>query len=179
MDSAAKILEGFQLSLVPDIAPSPISNPSSPEQEFEIGDVVKLRDRPFYHSSRSYQTGTIDTSNIPKIGYGIRLGNGAQTWYTGEWLELANQPDPRERPGRKRRHSKKGQASGWIEERWGNKARKRQSLSLYYCWEESVEGERRRYRSYIPANQCQQIAEMVRAGKPCGEIAATIRKRGS
>ncbi|KAM3093208.1 hypothetical protein ACKFKF_29735 [Phormidesmis sp. 146-12] len=182
MDSAAKILQGFQLSLVPDIPPTPISNPSSPEQEFRMSDVVRLRGgSPFYHQSRTYPTGVIVTSNIPKIGYGINLGNRAgQTWYTGEWLEFADRPAaPAPEPGRKRRYSKKGEASGWIEERWGNKARKRQSLSLYFCWEEDDQGERRRRRTYIPANQCQQITAMVRAGKPAAEIAASIHKRGS
>jgi hypothetical protein len=48
----------------------------------------------------------------------------------------------------------------------------------YYCWEVMVDGERRRQRSYIPANQCREISAMVSAGKPAAEIAASIRKRG-
>jgi hypothetical protein len=134
MDSAANILRGFQLSLVPQVEKYHLENPSSPEQAFSMGDRVRLRDGTFLHGGKAYDSGVISTSNIPQIGYGINLGNGAgQTWHKGEWLELvaAATPEPAPPPGRKRRHSKKGEASGWIEERYGNKARKRQSLSLY------------------------------------------------
>ena len=50
-------------------------------------------------------------------------------------------------PPRVRRRSPRGQASGWIEERQGNKHRKTPSTSYYYGWQ--VRGEK--HKRYIPA----------------------------
>jgi hypothetical protein len=56
-----------------------------------------------------------------------------------------------------RRHTPKGKACGWIEERQGNKARKKASVSFYYKWDDA-EG---RGSRYIPAGKVERVKEMV------------------
>jgi hypothetical protein len=51
----------------------------------------------------------------------------------------------------------KGKACGWIEERQGNKARKKASVSYYYKWDDA-EG---RGSRYIPAGKVERVREMV------------------
>lgn len=71
---------------------------------------------------------------------------------------------------------------GWIEERWGNKNREKQSLSLYYCyyaseWELHGEGSksgRKKQRIYLQTHQCQEIGQMVREKRPYNEILEAI-----
>jgi hypothetical protein len=64
---------------------------------------------------------------------------------------------PPEQLPRSRRHIPKGKACGWIEERQGNKARKKASVSHYYKWDDA-EG---RGSRYIPAGKVEQVKEMV------------------
>jgi hypothetical protein len=64
---------------------------------------------------------------------------------------------PPEQPRRIRRHTPKGKASGWIEERQGNKARKKVSVSHYYKWDDA-EG---RGSRYIPAGKVERVRGMV------------------
>ena len=74
--------------------------------------------------------------------------------------------------------------TGWIEERWGNKSREKQSLSLYYCyyaseWELHGEGSktsRKKQRIYLQTHQCHEIGRMVREKHPCTEILAVIAR---
>ena len=68
---------------------------------------------------------------------------------------------------------------GWIEERWGNKQREKQSLSLYYCyyaseWELNGEGSTKKQRIYLQAHQCQEISAMVHHKRPYTEILEAI-----
>jgi hypothetical protein len=64
---------------------------------------------------------------------------------------------PEQKLARSRRHIPKGKACGWIEERQGNKARKKASVSFYYKWDDA-EG---RGSRYIPAGKVEQVREMV------------------
>lgn len=94
------------------------------------------------------------------------------------WIEnprFGPQPTP-EQPKRKRYQV------GWIEQRWGNKNREKQSLSLYYCyyaseWELHGEGSktsRKKQRLYLQAHQCQEICRMVHQQCPYTEILEAI-----
>jgi hypothetical protein len=60
-------------------------------------------------------------------------------------------------PDRPRRHSPKGKASGWIEQRIGNRKRKTPNTSYYYCWQI---GEQRE-KLYIPARKVWRVQQMV------------------
>jgi hypothetical protein len=62
---------------------------------------------------------------------------------------------PPDRPPR--RYSPKGKASGWIEQRVGNRKRKNPSTSYYYCWQV---GECRE-KLYIPAWKVWRVQQMV------------------
>jgi hypothetical protein len=64
---------------------------------------------------------------------------------------------PPEQPRRIRRHTPKGKASGWIEERVGNKNRKTPSVSYLYKWEDS-EG---KHSLYIKAAKVERVRQMV------------------
>jgi hypothetical protein len=64
---------------------------------------------------------------------------------------------PEQKLARSRRHTPKGKACGWIEERQGNKARKKASVSHYYKWDDA-EG---RGSRYIPAGKVERVREMV------------------
>jgi hypothetical protein len=64
---------------------------------------------------------------------------------------------PPEQPRRVRRHTPKGKASGWIEERIGNKSREKPSVSHYYKWDDvKCRGSR-----YIPAGKVERVKGMV------------------
>lgn len=65
---------------------------------------------------------------------------------------------PLEPPPRKqRRHSPKGKASGWIEERLGNLKRRNPSTSNYYCWQQGTT----RGKQYIPARKLSTVQQMI------------------
>jgi hypothetical protein len=82
----------------------------------------------------------------------------AQSPPVGEASPSENRPQ--------RRHSPKGQASGWIEERVGNRKRKTPNTSYYYCWQV---GEQRSKR-YIPARKVWRVQQAIAAGKKIQEI---------
>lgn len=70
-------------------------------------------------------------------------------------------------PTRPRRHSPKGEASGWIEERLGNRKRKTPSISYYYRWQD----ETGRYTRYIPASKVWRVQQLVEVeGRPIAEV---------
>ncbi|HEY9661592.1 MAG TPA: hypothetical protein V6C65_24305 [Allocoleopsis sp.] len=74
----------------------------------------------------------------------------------------------------KRRHSPKGKASGWIEERIGNKQRRNPSISYYYCWE--IDGVRD--KCYIPAGKLWRVQQMVEVeGKPIAQVLEVLNGR--
>jgi hypothetical protein len=81
-------------------------------------------------------------------------GSGISQPHVSEGIMAVSPP---ERSPRSRRHTPKGKASGWIEERQGNKARKKASVSHYYKWDD-VEG---RGSRYIPAGKVERVRGMV------------------
>ena len=71
----------------------------------------------------------------------------------------------------KRRHSPKGEACGWIEERLGNKGRKNPSVSYYYCWDEVIStGETQRQKLYIKVKQLATVRRMLDERRSVEEI---------
>ena len=69
-----------------------------------------------------------------------------------------------------RRHRDKGRASGWIEERTGNRGRKQPSVSYYYRWD-SHKG---RVSEYIRASQVMRVAKLIEAERPALEILRVV-----
>jgi hypothetical protein len=77
---------------------------------------------------------------------------------------------PPDRPPR--RYSPKGKASGWIEQRVGNRKRKNPSISYYYCWQV---GECRE-KLYIPARKVWRVQQMVEAeGRAIGDVLGFLK----
>jgi hypothetical protein len=81
-------------------------------------------------------------------------GSGIPQPHVSEGIMAVSPP---ERSPRSRRHTPKGKACGWIEERRGNTKRKTPSVSHYYKWED-VEG---RGSRYIPAGKVEWVRVMV------------------
>ena len=69
------------------------------------------------------------------------------------------------------RHSPKGEACRWIEERLGNKGRKNPSISDDYCWDEVVStGETQRQKLYIKVKQLATVRRLVDERRSVEEI---------
>jgi hypothetical protein len=90
-------------------------------------------------------------------------------------LQLSALPDvepypirnpPRLCPQPQRRYSPKGKATGWIEERQGNKKRKIPSTSYYYCWQDATG----KHKRYIKASQVTRVHQMVAQRQPTQTI---------
>ncbi len=79
-----------------------------------------------------------------------------------------------EQPKPKRRYSKKGQASGWLEERKGNKQRKRPSTSYFYHW---YEDDGRRQQRYVQTALMSDVRQMVDQRRPSAEIIEFLNQR--
>ena len=92
---------------------------------------------------------------------------------------LSNRPEPTPEPPKRKRYQ-----VGSIEHRWGNKNRKKPSLSLYYCYyasEHELHGEgstanRKKQRIYLQTHQCHEIGKMVREKRPYTEILQAIAR---
>jgi hypothetical protein len=69
-----------------------------------------------------------------------------------------------------RRYRRKGHASGYIESREGNKARRSPSISYYYKWD-SPEG---RVSEYIPAGKVILVDRLIKKSSPALHILRTI-----
>ena len=83
---------------------------------------------------------------------------------------------PEQLSRQQRRHSPKGEACGWIEERLGNKGRKNPSISYYYCWDEVIAtGETQRQKLYIKVNQLTTVRRMVDERQSVEEIVEVLR----
>ncbi|WNZ22715.1 hypothetical protein HJG54_07500 [Leptolyngbya sp. NK1-12] len=80
-------------------------------------------------------------------------------------------PPPRE-PTKQRRHSPKGKASGWIEERLGNLKRQNPSTSYYYCWQQGTN----RGKQYIPVRKLAAVQQMIDQRCSMGDILAVLAK---
>ncbi len=70
----------------------------------------------------------------------------------------------------RRQHREKGNASGWIEERMGNRKRANPSVSYYYRWD-SPKG---RVSEYIRASQVTRVAGLIEAKRPALEILRVV-----
>ncbi|NEP59023.1 MAG: hypothetical protein F6K31_18705 [Symploca sp. SIO2G7] len=70
----------------------------------------------------------------------------------------------------RRKHRDKGNASGWIEERTGNRKRANPSVSYYYRWD-SHKG---RVSEYIRASQVTRVAKLIEAERPALEILKVV-----
>jgi hypothetical protein len=173
MEGVSQILADFQQSLLPEVEAHWLEHERTSEQKFQVGDQVRLRQGRFYHQRV--------TSDVGEVGYcnggrcRVLCGRGDRgDWYPEDALERITPEQPKQ----------KRVQVGWIEERWGNKNRKRQSLSLYYCcylseYELHGEGDRRRCkkeRTNLQSHQCQEISAMVQAKRPYTEILDRIRK---
>ncbi|MEM9136596.1 MAG: hypothetical protein AAGB01_04515 [Cyanobacteria bacterium P01_F01_bin.42] len=71
---------------------------------------------------------------------------------------------------RRRKHRAAGNASGWIEERLGNRKRANPSVSYYYRWD-SHKG---RVSEYIRASQVKRVAGLIEAERPALEILRVV-----
>ena len=70
----------------------------------------------------------------------------------------------------RRKHRSAGNASGWIEERTGNRKRANPSVSYYYRWD-SHKG---RVSEYIRASQVTRVAGLIEAERPALEILRVV-----
>ncbi len=70
----------------------------------------------------------------------------------------------------RRKHREKGNASGWIEERTGNRKRANPSVSYYYRWD-SHKG---RVSEYIRASKVARVARLIEAERPALEILKVV-----
>jgi|GEM_PF-1489026 len=79
---------------------------------------------------------------------------------------------------KKRRHSPKGKAVGWIKERLGNTKRKKPCVSYYYCWDEPVRKDDhmsyKRHQVYVPVKAITQVQEMISQRLPVEEVLEVI-----
>lgn len=125
-----------QLSFLPDSPPDITIDPWT----VEVGDTITTRQ------------GTADVTHTSVVGeeriIHADYGSGVSQPHLAEEIRSVV---------RRRRYSKPGEASGWIEERIGNRKRKTPSLSYYYCWQDELG----RHRRYIPAGKVWRIQQMV------------------
>lgn len=135
---------------------------SSPEHSFQVGDWVRVKAvQP--HQSKQWigQSGKVVRLTQARVRVDLPK-------LTGEGrIEVPLPPEHLERIAHpNRRHSQKGHASGWIEERQGNKKRKTPSTSYFYCWLE----EGKRYKRYIPSGKLHRVNQLLDQRRPIKEI---------
>ncbi|EKU97610.1 site-specific DNA methylase [Leptolyngbya sp. PCC 7375] len=71
-----------------------------------------------------------------------------------------------------RKHNQKGQASGWLESRTGNRKRKTPSISYYYRWD-SPQG---RITEYVSTSKLSEVSRMLAENYPALEILRYVVK---
>lgn len=135
-------LRGEQLSLIIEVPAYPIANPAR-------GEPITTA------SGRAIVTHTerVGQEQIIWADY----GSGISQPHLSESLLPPEQLVVFPSSPRRRRHSLKGQASGWIEERVGNRKRKTPSLSYYYRWQDAFG----RHSRYIPSRKLWRVQQMV------------------
>ena len=78
------------------------------------------------------------------------------------------------KPQKRRRHTPKGSASGWIEERQGNRKRSKSTVSYYYRWDEPGE----RGTVYLPVAIAATVKRMVEVERqPVSKVLEFIQAR--
>lgn len=80
---------------------------------------------------------------------------------------------------RPKRYSRPGQASGWIEERVGNKKRKTPTTSYFYCFDGKEDGRQKRTRVYVPVGKMARVRQMVDQRCSVEEILQVINQAKS
>jgi len=159
--------------VVAEAPPQDDQPPLSPEHIFAVGDVVRVLDvQP--HQSKAWigKQGMVHRLSRTRVWVKLPLLGTRRTVelpFPVDCLERC--PVVRKRP--QRRHSPKGKASGWMEERQGNKNRKTPSTSYYYGWlEEGVCRKR-----YVPAGKVHQVHALIDQRRPVADILAFIGEK--
>ncbi len=102
----------------------------------------------------------------------------AEGWIVPKDQTPEQKPAPESASSKPKRFSLPGHASGWIEERQGNKKRKRPSISQYYCWDtRDKEGKPKRRKLYIPAGKVATVQQMVTDRRPVEDIVQVLTTR--
>lgn len=140
---------------------------SSPEHPFRVGDWVRVK-AVQTHQSKQWigQCGRVAKLTPARVRVELSKLSGegrVEVPLPPEHLERVAHPN--------RRHSRKGHASGWVEERQGNRKRKTPTTSYFYCWLE--EGQRR--KRYIPSGKLYRVNQMLDQRKPSKEIAEFLQ----
>lgn len=146
-------LRGEQLVLVIEVPTYPIANPAP-------GEPITTA------SGSAIVTSTELAGREPIIwadyGSGIAQPHISDSLFPPEQFSQSLPPPPRSR-----RHSAKGEASGWIEERIGNRKRRNPSTSYYYRWQDDTG----RHTRYIPAGKLWRVQQMVEVeARPIAEV---------
>jgi len=146
-------LRGRQLAIVLDVPTYELENPPRKGDRFTT------------------TSGIATVTYIEQVGrekvFWADYGSGISQPRISEGILSVSPPEQSPSP-RTRRHTPKGKACGWIEERVGNKQRQKPSVSYYYCWD----GKEGRSRRYISAGKVNEVKRMLEAR--CG-IEAVIK----
>ncbi|MGB3311541.1 MAG: hypothetical protein WBG32_10940 [Nodosilinea sp.] len=161
---------GPPIIIVTERSPDYGQRPLSPEQAFSIGDEVKVL-AVQAHQSKEWigRQGTVHKLSRGRVWVkfkGEGGGRAVELPFPVECLEKL----PNLRRSQQRRYSPKGRASGWLEERQGNKKRKTPSVSYYYGWLDKDTCRKR----YVPVGKVYRVHEMIQQRKPTSEILAFL-----
>jgi hypothetical protein len=184
------MLKGMQLSMLQAVEPYPLEN-----RPYQAGDWLTGQTRTGKTVTGQYARQTAsgwltldcageeraiapDTAHLVEppgvrqldlLDFGDRLQVLQQRFYAKQ-AQARQTPEhpssPPAPPPRARRRSPRGQASGWIEERQGNKQRQKPSTSYYYGWQ--VAGEK--HKRYIPATKVLRVQRLILERRTVVEI---------
>ncbi|MGF1566873.1 MAG: hypothetical protein ACFCVD_02160 [Nodosilinea sp.] len=142
----------------------------SPEQAFAIGDEIKILAVQPHQSKRWIgRRGTVNKFSKTRVWVklpGLTGSKPVEVPLPVDCLEKL----PTLRRSRQRRYSPKGTASGWLEERQGNRKRKTPSTSYYYGWlEKGI-----RKKCYVPVGKIYRVHDMITQRRTVAEILAFL-----
>lgn len=141
-------LRGLQLSVLIDVPPYPLENPP------RRGDRIVT------------SSGKATVTHLERAGRADVIFADYGSGYAQPHIPESLLSSP-ERAQRTRRYSPKGRASGWIEQRQGNRKRSKPSISYYYKWQDSTG----KHSRYIPARKLGQVQRMCEVeGRTIAEI---------
>ncbi|MFE4108391.1 hypothetical protein [Almyronema epifaneia] len=157
-------LRGLQLAVLPEVEPYEIENPCPLLTEVNVGERCQFYGR--IGTLASYESGYVVFCSEDQLQlFNRRVAEGLQE----------SPPEQSAQRSPKRRHSPKGQASGWLEERVGNKKRKNPTTSYYYCWDEVIQpGETRRQKVYVKVRKMMRLRQMIDERRSVHEILAFL-----